>query len=165
MSSQVRSSLFVVPIFLGIVLGVTLNSGQAQTLSTIQPAPVSTKDYFLVEVGPHSRVWRNSSGQSVTEIATGMNYWDGQHWTPSDPSFAPEQNGSGFVASKIQDPTQLASNLNVKGAVNVTTPDGVALSSTPIAIGLYDTASGKSTIIASLTNSVGVLVNPQEVVY
>ena len=47
----------------------------------------------------------------------------------------------------------------------VSTPDGVALSSTPTAIGLYDAASGQSVIIATLTNSIGVLADPQHVIY
>ena len=69
------------------------------------------------------------------------------------------------MAAKIQDPTQLAANLNCVGAVTVTTPENVTLRSTPIAIGLYDAASGQSVIVATLTNTTGVLVDPQHVVY
>jgi hypothetical protein len=125
----------------------------------------ATADYAITQVNPHSRVWQNSAGQSVTEISTGMNYWNGQAWVPSNPRFVVSPDGSAFVASQIQDPTKLASDINCQGAVTVTTPDNVTLSSTPIAIGLYDTASGKSVILAALTNSTGVLVDPQNVVY
>jgi hypothetical protein len=145
-----------------VIVSATCNAQQVQTV----PAAVSGEgDYVVTQVGPHSQVWQNSVGQSVTEIATGMNYWDGLQWTPSDPSFQVSADGTSFVAAKIQDPTQLAVNLNCVGAVTVTTPDNVTLSSTPIAIGLYDAASGKSVIVASLTNSTGVLVDPQDVVY
>ena len=122
-------------------------------------------DYAITQVGPHSRVWGNSAGQTVTEISTGMNFWDGQQWTPSNPSFQVSADGTAFVASQIQDPTRLAANLNCVGAVTVTTPDNVTLRSTPIAIGLYDAASGKSVIVATLTNTTGVMTDPQDVVY
>ena len=69
------------------------------------------------------------------------------------------------MASEIQDPTRLAGNLNCVGAVTVTTPDNITLRSTPIAIGLYDSASGLSAIVATLTNSTGQLVDAQDVVY
>jgi hypothetical protein len=98
-----------------------------------------------------------------------MNWWDSdtEQWVPSDPSFAVSADGTAFVADKIQDPTKLAANLNCMGAVTVTTPapNNVTLRSTPLAIGLYDAASGKSVIVAALTNTTGVLVDPQHVVY
>ena len=134
---------------------------RAQSFSA-QHAP---GDYAIAQTGPHSRLWRNSAGQTVTEIASGMNYWDGQEWTPSDPSFEVSADGTAFVAARIQDPTQLAANLNCVGAVTVRTPDNVTLRSTPIAIGLYDAASGQSVIVATLTNTSGILMDPQHVVY
>ena len=126
---------------------------------------IGSMDYTVVQTGPDSQVWQSSSGQSVTSIATGMNYWDGQQWNSSDHSFVISQDGTSFVASKVEDPTTLTANLNSQGAVTVSTPDGVALSSTPTAIGLYDAASGQSVIIATLTNSIGVLADSQHVVY
>jgi hypothetical protein len=45
------------------------------------------------------------------------------------------------------------------------TPDGLTLQSTPVAIGLYDAASGKSVMIAVLTNSQGVLLDARHVLY
>jgi hypothetical protein len=137
----------------------------AQTVQPVQAPPVSGGDYSITQVGPHSRVWQNSAGQSVTEIATGMYYFDGQQWSPSENSFALSTDGSSFVANKIQDPTTLAANLNVQGAVTVTTPDNVTLRSSPVAIGFYDAASGNSVIVAALTNTSGVLVDAQHVVY
>jgi hypothetical protein len=138
---------------------------QSSPGAAAQAAGIEESDYAITQVNPHSRVWQNSLGQSVTEMATGMNYWNGQQWTPSNPSFVVSPNGTAFVATQIQDPTQLAANLNCVGAVTVTTPDNVTLNSTPIAIGLYDAASGLSAIVATLTNSTGVLVDPQDVVF
>ncbi len=122
-------------------------------------------DYTVAQIGPDSKVWKSSNGQSVTVIGTGMNYWDGQKWNASDPSFSISADGNSFVAMKLQDPTQLAANIATQGSVTVHTPDGVTLRSTPLAIGLYDAKSGKSVILASVTNSTGILVDPQHVVY
>ena len=83
-------------------------------------------------MGPHSRVWGNSAGQTISVIATGLNYWDGQQWTPSNPSFEVSPDGTAFIASQIQDPTKISAELNTAGAVTVTTPDNVTLSSTPV---------------------------------
>jgi len=103
--------------------------GQAQSLGgAAQSAP---DDYTITQVNPDSCVWQNSSGQSVTAIETGMNFWIGSAWTASNPSFVVSPDGTKFVANQIQDPTSIAVNLNVQGAVGVTTPQNVALSSTP----------------------------------
>jgi hypothetical protein len=137
----------------------------AQQAQSVQLLGSGDGDYVVTQVGPHSRVWQNSAGQSVTEIATGMNYWDGHQWTPSDPSFVVSPDRTAFVANQILDPTRLAANINSIGAVTVTTPDNVKLKSTPIAIGLYDAASGLSVIVASISDSTGALADPQHVVY
>src|SRR5437588_6977692 len=119
-----------------------------------------------VAVGPDELIWSTgdlqSSGQ-IVEIGTGMNFWDGQSWTPSDPSF--EIAADGFVANRLQYKVRLAANLNQIGAVTIVTPDRITLHSTPVGIGLYDAASGKSAIIAAITNCSGVLVGDRRVVY
>jgi concanavalin A-like lectin/glucanase superfamily protein len=135
------------------------------------------------EIGPHSRSWRIASDDApraraqsnagtanqsdtvrrVVEIATGMNYWDGEQWTPSDPTF--EVTDDGFVAARVQHPVHLVSNLNQIGAVKVRTPDGIMLHSTPVGIGLYDAASGASAIIGVVQDCTGVLVDSGRVVY
>src|SRR5262249_26273800 len=100
------------------------------------------------------------------EIGTGMNYWDGQKWSPSDPSFEVSPEGDAFVANRLHYKVRLqAENLNTVGAATVTTPDGIVLQATPVAIGLYDAQSGKSLILAALTNCCGVLVSSNQVVY
>jgi hypothetical protein len=161
-NNTIRWSLFL---FMALLFIRGIYPAQSSPAVAGQAAGIEESDYAITQVNPHSRVWRNSLGQSVAEIATGMNYWDGQQWTPSNPSFVVSPNGTAFVATQIQDPTQLAANLNCAGAVTVTTPDNITLSSTPIAIGLYDAASGLSAIVATLTNTTGVLVDPQDVVY
>src|SRR5204862_1767585 len=70
-----------------------------------------------------------------------------------------------FIAERVQFKVRLSANLNKIGAVTVVTPDGLTLHSTPAGIGLYDPASGKSAIIAAVTNTFGVLVSDNRVVY
>ncbi|MHB8522303.1 MAG: hypothetical protein ACYDH9_16305 [Limisphaerales bacterium] len=99
----------------------------------------------------------------MVAMATGMNYWDGQQWVPSNPSFEAVDNA--FVAEHLQYQVRLNANLNVAQALTVTTRDGIVLHSTPAAIGLYDAASGRSAILAELTDCTGVLVGSNQVVY
>jgi hypothetical protein len=136
----------------------------------------------LLEAGPNERVWtvmpadpERASGQDVfregrggrriVEIGSGMNYWDGNAWAPSDPSFEIAPEGDAFVAERVQHRTRLAANLNMPEAVTVTMPDGTVLRSTPVAIGLFDAASGASAILAGIRDSVGMLVGDNQVVY
>ena len=126
------------------------------------------------DIGPHQRVWqsaasnlpggrRSAPGRQVVEITTGMNYWDGQQWAASDPSF--EVAAEGFVATRLQHKVHLNANLNMVGAVSVTTPDGITLRSTPVGIGLYDAATGRSAVIGAIQDCAGVLVSSNQVVY
>ena len=123
------------------------------------------------QVGPDSRTWNvpgpggptASAGNQVVEIATGMNYWDGQQWSPSDASFV--ATSAGFQATRVQHQVSLSANLNVIGGVNIITPDGQFLSTTPVGIALYDAASGSTLFVGALTNCTGVLVGNNQVVY
>ena len=144
-----------------------------------QPAPVSkpaSQMARLAETRPHQRVWQmptaNPTGgtalqpdseRRVVEIATGMNYWDGWQWVPSDPSF--EVTADGFAATRLQHRVLLNANLNAVGAVTVTTGDGITLRSTPVGIGLYDAVSGRSAVIGGISDCDGVLVSSNQVVY
>ena len=144
-----------------------------------QPAPVSkpaSQMARLAETRPHQRVWQmptaNPTGgtalqpdseRRVVEIATGMNYWDGWQWVPSDPSF--EVTADGFAATRLQHRVLLNANLNAVGAVTVTTGDGITLRSTPVGIGLYDAVSGRSAVVGGIRDCDGVLVSSNQVVY
>jgi hypothetical protein len=101
----------------------------------------------------------------VTRIASGLNYWDGTAWQRSDPTFEMSQDGQYAYANKVQMKIQLAANLATTNSVTITTPDGIVLSTTPVAIGLYNAASGSATIIASITNCSGTLISSNRVLY
>jgi len=115
------------------------------------------------------KTFRDSAGSTFVttnrcvELATGMSFWDGQEWVLSDPRFDATTNG--FAATRTQHKVRLSGNINQEVAVVLTTPDGKVLRSTPIGIGLYDTASGRSLIIGEITDSEGVLVGSNRVVY
>ena len=143
------------------------------TVSTALAAPPA----FAADTGPNHRTWVGSvvaevdrpdvsrlhRDARVVEIATGMHYWDGQGWKPSEASF--EVTPNAFIANRLQHMVSLNDDLNRVGAVTVVTHDGVVLHSTPVAIGLYDAATGNSTIIAGIQKSPGVLVRPNKVLY
>lgn len=135
----------------------------------------------LNEIGPDRKVWisswTNTTSQRtpatergrrgaarIEQIATGMNYWNGESWVPSEPCF--EISGNSFVAERMQQKVRIeANNLNVAGAVTLVTPDGIILRSTPVAIGLYDAASGESVILAGVRDCQGILVSSNAVLF
>jgi hypothetical protein len=92
-----------------------------------------------------------------------MNYWDGTDYVSSDPRF--DLGADAFVANRVQHPVTIGANINQVGAVKLVTPDGKRLNSTPVAIGLFDAQSGRSVIIATITNSAGVLVDENRIVF
>ena len=126
--------------------------------------------------GPNHRVvrgggrrFRNGTGQdtgssNIVEVASGMNYWDGQQWSPSEAKFIPQADGS-FTANKIHHPILLKANLNRLNAVTMTLPDGTVLQSTPIGIRLYDTASGDALVIGTLKDSAPAQVADNQIIY
>ncbi len=129
--------------------------------------------YTIAEMGPHHRVLRAVAdargararpAASVVELANGMNFWDGQRWVPSDASF--QTTPEGFLATNIQHKVRLSADINRVGAVTLVSPDQkITLSSSPIGIGLFEPVSGRFELIAGLTNSTGVLVSSNQVVY
>jgi len=95
-----------------------------------------------------------------------MNFWNGAGWVPSESSFQAAGNG-GFLATNVQHKLWLAPDLNMAGAVSLTTPapENIVLNSTPVAFGLLDAASGRTAIIATVTNCSVLLLNSNEVIY
>jgi len=97
------------------------------------------------------------------EISTGMNFRNGTQWTPSDPTFTVTRGG--FMATNIQHKIHISSQLNLSHAVLALSPDGIPIQSTPVAIRLFDAASGSAAIIGLLTNSTGALVTDNQVLF
>src|SRR6266850_1234103 len=174
------------------VLGTSLtavilcDAANAQQATNQAPMP---ERLFLKEASAHHRLWvgsnelasssqqisgatnwpakhRSARGRRVREMASGMHYWNGA-WFPSDPSFI-FTNGA-FFAEKVQHRVRLASDLSTIGSVTVMAPSGasggISIQSTPVAIALYDPASGRSVMLATITNCSGTLVSSNRVVY
>ncbi|PWU09575.1 MAG: hypothetical protein C5B50_27065, partial [Verrucomicrobia bacterium] len=152
-------------------------------------APLSASGARLVEAGPHHCVFEapaatngvsaNSpfsqptsgfskpsvafSKRRITSVASGMNYWDGVQWSPSQSRF--EVRSNYFVSDKTYCRVQLAPDLNTVGAVTASTPDGTTLVSTPIAVAIYSPSTGEQQVIGTITNSAGVLSSTNVVTY
>ena len=86
MKTNILSSTTILGALLLLVF-LPFRAGVCQGQTPAAANAPDSSDYSVVQSGPHSRLWQNSAGQTVTEITTGMNYWSGQEWTPSDPSF------------------------------------------------------------------------------
>jgi len=63
----------------------------------------------------------------------------------------------------VQHPVHFLSNLNQIGAVQVRTPGGILLQSTPVDVSLYDAASGTSVIVGAVKDCSAVLVGGNQV--
>jgi hypothetical protein len=156
---------------------------QAQ-LSQATQAPADATDYAIVERGPNHQVLcpqtpassiastsslqDAGSGQvrqvgKVIELASGLNFWTGSAWSPSDPVFSIK--GDRFIAERVQCRASVNADLNVEGAVTLTTPGGIVLRSTPVALVIANRASGEAQLVASVTNSIGELVSSNEIVF
>jgi hypothetical protein len=166
-NTQAKSKTFLA---LSLLASFGTSSVFSQVLST-GTASVQTASAVITESGPDYRVWQSldpirastpGSGRMV-ELATGMNYWDGTNWSESVAQFKP--GAQTYVASQVQHRTEISDEINVAGAVSLTTPEGQVINSTPVGIGLYDAASGQSVLIATITNTPGVLVGTNQVYF
>ena len=156
-----------------LVLSIVCVCEASQQTNTVpSPAP-----YKIISRDANSRVWERTTYEAlpsgkviphkhhVTELATGLNYWDGKQWSLSIPSFQISADGQSVFATNLQHKVWLAANLNAESSVNITTPDGTALHTTPVAIGLYDETTSNTVIIAAITNCSGTLSSTNQVVY
>lgn len=175
---SLRAGLFG---FLSLACAASLALADTTNIWELQLPLLKPQNSYLSEVGPHSRTWtmlpskanRQAMEQSnpqglghrhVEELETGMNYYDGTQWAPSEPVF--ELNGNSFLANKVQHKINIAADdINVGNAVEITVPGGGVIQSTPVAIGLYDTVSGDALIIGHLTNSPGAQLHQNQVVF
>lgn len=157
--------------------GLRTNNSAFQVTSARPPRVAQT----LVEVGPNSRSWtvsdetsrfssgggpaRSGAGHRVVQLTSGLNYWNGTTWVPSEPFFELSPQGDAFVANKVQTKARLAGDINVPGAVTLVTPDGLRVSSTPLCIALYNSADGSFAVIGSITNCQPILIESNVVTY
>jgi len=169
-----------IPISILLFLALVVNSLEAQSVATqgqtaqtqvTVPAPTP---YTIVNQDANSQVWQRQvyeagpNGQTVThiqqyqEIASGLNYKDANsNWQPAKEEIDIQPDGTAASTQgqhKVYFPIDISN-----GRIILTTPDGLQVSSEPLELSYWD---GTNTVVlAELTNSVGVLVGNNEVVY
>src|SRR4051812_7321754 len=109
----------------------------------------------IIEAGANHRIWKYGTN-TVTELADGLNYFDGVSWQPSEEKIEALPDGSAAVAQKGMFRARFAANLNSAGSIELTM-DAATFRSHIGALVYYDWVLGKSTIIAVLKDSIAQL--------
>ncbi len=132
-------------------------------------------EYIVREKGPHHRKVERvetklSGGQlhavtnSYFELATGM------HRNQSGELVAASSTIEilplvGVVAQQTRHQVSFASTVgSANGTINLQTPDGKQITSSPLGIAYYDTATGQSVLIAELRPNVGAVLFPPDLI-
>jgi len=111
------------------------------------------------EAGPNGIV--STHYHKLTELATGMHYWQNGQWVPSVPQINVMADGS---AAAVQGQHQAYFPADIfQGQIGLTTPDGLQLQSQPVGLSYAD--GTKTVFIAILTNSIGQLVASNQITY
>ena len=168
---------------LAIVLLVSVTVTQGQVAGTAVPVaanpaalPAATP-YAVVSLAANSRVWEQTvyeqgpngtvipKKHGYTELASGLNYWNSnsQQWLESREEI--DAYAGGAIAQYGQHKVIFANNLNSAGAIDLQTPDGKELKSHILGLSYYDTASGKSVLIAQTKDCQGQIIGSNQVVY
>lgn len=144
-------------------------------ISTLAQDVTTASGPVITERGPHHRVWEyytttTNSYQEVavvtnsyTELQTGASFWDGKSWVDSVEEIAPYPKGA--IAQKGQHQVIFSPQINVAGVIDLLTSDGQRVRGTPVGLAYHDDATGKSVLIASLKDSSGELLPPNQVIY
>ena len=148
--------------------GINVMGQTQQTTSVPTPTP-----YAIVSRDANSRVWEQTtyevspSGQTIshvnnyTELGTGLCYQQNGQWMDSREqiNILPDGSASG---TNGQHQAYFPSDI-YNGTIKLVTPDGLQLQSQPVGL-FYDDGSN-TVMIAELTNSVGQLISPNQMIY
>ncbi|HVU07403.1 MAG TPA: IgGFc-binding protein [Verrucomicrobiae bacterium] len=119
----------------------------------------------IVEVADPQGNFSYQTNNAYVELASGLNYKDptsGQ-WLPSKEEI--DGYAGGAMAQYGQHKVIFANNLNTAGAIDLQTPDGKELKSHVLGLSYYDSASGKSVLMAQLKDCQGQIVGSNQVIY
>ena len=134
--------------------------------------------YQIGEQGGNHRTWlkivqtADAQGRIVlqtnlayVECATGLNFKDPAtgKWLPSREEI--DGYTGGAIAQYGQHKVIFANNLNTAGAIDLQMPGGQEMKSAILGLSYYDTASGKSVLIAEVQDSQGQIVGSNQVIY
>jgi archaellum component FlaF (FlaF/FlaG flagellin family) len=159
-------NLTIVFVFLSSASLVWGGSGTASQ----PPAPTA---YIITVQDANSRVWQRTvyetdpAGQivarqhSYTEVASGLNHLVNGQWVESSEQIDILPNGTA-VATNGQHQAYFPGDI-YQGQIELVTPDGQHLKSRPMGLSYFD--GTKSVLIAELTNSIGVVVGNNQVIY
>ena len=173
LSAVVLTSIALLPAV--VAPGQTASAGSVAPPPTLLPA--ASSEYSVVERGPHHRVWAkvtwetNASGRVIartnayTELASGMHHRDpntGQ-WLESQEVI--ESYPGSAIARRGQHQVIFANDLATAGAIDMQTPDGKRLTSHVLGLSYFDASTGTNVLIAEVTNCVGKILPPNQVIY
>lgn len=145
------------------------------TYSGIAQPIEAVSEPTITERGPHHRVWEQKrvrtlpNGRSVTnrstivELETGMHHLKDGQWVESREEIELFQNGA--VGRSAGHQAIFAPNINTAGAIDLLTTDGKRFRSHVLGLGVFDTATGKSELIAEVKDSLGELHPPNKIFY
>ena len=123
------------------------------------------------EKGPHHRVWQTvtettlpngktkNHTNSFVEVQTGMHYFEDGQWLESSEQI--EVQGGKGVASHGQHKVVFSGKINTAHPIILTSPDGKVFKSRVLGLSLYDAKTKRSTLVAELKESSGVVVGNQ----
>ena len=103
------------------------------------------------------------TNRAFVELATGMHYRSGNQWKESKELI--ESFPGGAIARCGPHKVIFANNLNTAGAVDVETPDGQRLRSTPLGLSYRDIKSGKTVWLAEIQDCQGRIIGSNQVIY
>jgi len=152
------------------------------TLGLLLEIPVHTasaaSDYAVTERGANHRVWEkvvqieDESGEILTEmhryieLESGMHYLDNGQWLEADPTIELINNGNSAVALKTEQQFIFSPNINdPNGAVDLVTPDGKRLRSSPLSLSYYDPVTGQDQVLAVVRNTNAQIIAPNQILY
>jgi hypothetical protein len=157
----------------GIVLATSfLCEAQNIVSQPTQIAIPSPTPYAITVQDANSRVWQRmdyamspsggviTNTHGYTEICSGLNHWAGK-WVESSEQIDILPNGTA-VATNGQHQAYFPGDI-YQGQIELVTPDGQHLKSRPMGLSYFD--GTKSVLIAELTNSIGVVVGNNQVIY
>jgi archaellum component FlaF (FlaF/FlaG flagellin family) len=151
------------------------NVSVAQSVANQQTqiAVPSPTPYAITVQDANSRVWQRTdyqtfpSGEVITnthgytEICSGLNHLVNGKWVESSEQIDILPNGTA-VATNGQHQAYFPGDI-YQGQIELVTPDGQHLKSRPMGLSYFD--GTKSVLIAELTNSIGVVVGNNQVIY
>lgn len=118
----------------------------------------------LVEVVLDETGHREWQTNRYTVLSPGMHFLENGEWQESEVRFE-ALPGGGWAALRGSHQVVVSENLQVAGAIQVTSAEGVRWRSTPLQLLLHDTRSGQSAVLGELQASFGEQVEANVILF